>query len=102
MKKVAYFLSVVALLGNVALAANGSSKAGKMLEPTKEQRQKMADLHEKMAACLKSDRLVSDCRKEMMQGCKDTMGKDGCPMMGGKMGRGMHRRMMDDKNEGNE
>ncbi len=102
MKKVIGFLSVMALLGNVALAADSSSKPGKMPEPTKEQRQKMADLHEKMATCLKSDRLVYDCRKEMMQGCKETMGKDGCPMMGGKMGRGMRHHMMDNQSEGNE
>ncbi len=97
MKKIAGFLSMVALLGNVALAADSSSKSGKKPEPTKEQRQQMAELHENMATCLKSDRLVSECRKEMMQACKETMGKDGCPMMGGKMGRGMRHRMNDGK-----
>jgi hypothetical protein len=96
MKKVSLLLSVVALLGNVALAADTPPKHGKMPEPTKEQRQKMADLHEKMAKCLKSDSSMADCHKEMMQGCKDTMGKDGCPMMGH---HGMHHDMKDHEHE---
>lgn len=102
MKKVAYFLSGVALLGAVAFAADGSSKTGKISAPTKEQRQKMADLHEKMAACLKSDRLISDCRKEMVRDCKDASGSDNCPMMGGKMERGMRHRRVDSQNQENE
>lgn len=66
-----------------------SSKKMKMMTMTTEQRQKMATAHEAMAVCLKSERPMSDCHDEMMKGCKDVMGKDGCPMMGGKgMGYG--------------
>lgn len=68
-----------------------SSKKMKMMTMTMttEQRQKMATAHEAMAVCLKSERPMSDCHDEMMKGCKDVMGKDGCPMMGGKgMGYG--------------
>ena len=36
--------------------------------PTKEQREKMAAEHDKIAACLRSDRAIEDCHKEMMQG----------------------------------
>ena len=32
--------------------------------PTKEEREKMAAAHEKMAACLRSDRPMSDCHAE--------------------------------------
>ena len=35
--------------------------------PTKEQREKMAAEHDKIAACLRSDRAIEDCHKEMMQ-----------------------------------
>jgi hypothetical protein len=35
---------------------------------SKETREKMATLHEHMAACLRSDKSISDCRSEMMQG----------------------------------
>ena len=33
--------------------------------PTKEMREKMADAHEKIAACLRSDRPIDECHDEM-------------------------------------
>ncbi|HWG70691.1 MAG TPA: hypothetical protein VN692_14855 [Steroidobacteraceae bacterium] len=51
-------------------------------EPSKELRAKMADAHEQMAACLRTDRAMSDCREEMMKECHQLMGEHGCPMMG--------------------
>jgi hypothetical protein len=53
---------------------------------TKEQRQKMAEVHQKMADCLKSDKPLSECRSEMMKACHENMGGKGCPMMGHHMG----------------
>jgi hypothetical protein len=59
--------------------------------PSKEMREKMAGLHEKMAACLRSDKAFGECRTEMMKNCQDTLGKEGCPMMSASMGmQGMH------------
>ena len=52
---------------------------------TKEKREKMAETHEKMATCLKSDKKMSECHKEMRSQCKSMMGEKGCPMMDGKM-----------------
>src|SRR5262245_40604871 len=53
---------------------------GPMKEPSKEHRAKMADRHTKMAECLKSDKPMSDCHKEMEENCKAAHnGK--CPMM---------------------
>jgi hypothetical protein len=46
---------------------------------TAEQRGKMATAHEKMAACLRSDRSASECRDEMIKACEETMGSN-CPM----------------------
>lgn len=69
---------------------------------SKEDRQKMAAAHSKIAACLESDKSMSDCQGEMMKSCKDMMAKSGCPMMGmghmkGMMGGpGM---MMDNESE---
>ena len=88
MKKLLLSLCFVAALGSSAFGAESASKsvdAKKPPEFTTEQRHKMADLHNKMALCLRSDRPMLECRQEMMTGCKDTMGKDGCPMMGGMM-----------------
>ena len=49
--------------------------------PSKETREKMAQLHEQMAACLRSDKSIDACRSEMMKNCHD-LGEQGCPMMG--------------------
>ena len=86
MKIIALLMCAAAALANSALAA----EAKKAPEITSEQRQKMAGIHDKMASCLRSERPVSECHEEMKKGCGDTMGKDGCPMMGGKMGHGKH------------
>lgn len=50
--------------------------------PSKEMRERMASMHEKMAACLRSDRAFSECRQGMHQTCSNMMGQQGCPMMG--------------------
>jgi len=56
--------------------------------PSADQRQEMAAIHEKMAACLRSERSYADCRSEMWNSCQTQMGQNGCPMMG-MMGPGM-------------
>jgi hypothetical protein len=50
----------------------------------------MAALHEQMAACLRSDKSIADCRDEMRKNCQTTVGSQGCPMMG--MGHRANRR----------
>ncbi len=67
------------LISGIALGAESASAAPP--EPSKETRAKMATMHEQMATCLRSDRSFSDCRSEMMKGCKETMSDYGCPMM---------------------
>lgn len=57
--------------------------------PSKETRDRMATLHEKMAACLRSDKAFAECRTEMQTNCRSMMGEQGCPM-----GMGMHDQMM--------
>jgi Spy/CpxP family protein refolding chaperone len=51
-----------------------------MASPTPEMRQNMAEMHQKMADCLKSERPMAECRKEMMKNCP-MKGKGHCPMM---------------------
>jgi len=44
-------------------------------------------MREEMAACLRSDKPIADCRNEAMkyhQQMMGLMGKDGCPMMDSK------------------
>lgn len=105
MKRITFLMFALATLGNLALGAETTSMSTEAKGPpqlTTEQRQKMADLHDKMAACLRSDRPLSDCHEEMMKGCKEAMGKDGCPMMIGKMGHRMHHHMMDQQSTDKE
>lgn len=87
--------AMAALLWTSASVVGAASPApGSAAAPSKEQREKMAQAHEKMAACLRSDRPVADCHQEMMQTCHDTMGGQGCGMMmmgPGPRGRGMGR-----------
>lgn len=83
------FTAVLLAFSSSVFAADAPSASTKAMKgPTKEQRQKMAEMHEKMATCLKSDRTIDECRTEMMKGCDEAFGKDGCPMMG----KGMHKR----------
>ena len=56
--------------------------------PSAEQRQKMAEAHQRMADCLKSDRPISECHSEMKQSCHDAHGEGGCPMMEHGQGHG--------------
>ncbi len=85
--------------GSGVIAADAPTSA-----PSKQMREQMATLHEQMAACLRSDKSMSECRTQMMSSCQSIMGSQGCRMatgmgmgMGGGMmggGQGMHGRMM--------
>lgn len=84
-------LLVAGLLLSVNGAQGAETAATSDAEPTREQRQQMAKLHEQMAVCLRSDKSFPECRNQMRAACQSTMGAQGCPMMG--MGQGMHGRM---------
>ena len=90
MKRIGLLLGMVAMLAGSALAEDKGTTQTKAPQMTTEQRGKMADLHEKMAACLRSTRPISECHDEMMKGCQETMGTGGCPMMGGMGHHGPH------------
>jgi hypothetical protein len=81
--KASLFASVALIVGaSAAFAAEPPS--GTPAAPSREMREKMAVMHEKLAACLRSDKPIADCRKEAMsyhQEMMGTMGKGGCPMM---------------------
>lgn len=89
---------MVRRLAGIAVLVLATASPALAAEPTAEQRQKMAEVHQKMADCLKSTKPISECRDEMMQSCRGMMGEAACPMMGlghggmgpGMMGGGMH------------
>ena len=69
-------------VGILAGAAFASPDGGMPPTMTREQRNKMADAHEKFAACLRSEKPVGDCHEDLKKSCEGTMGAE-CPMMHG-------------------
>ncbi len=71
---------LIALLAVSTLAFAAEAVAPAKAAVTKEMRAKMAGVHERMAACLRSDKSMEDCHHEMMQSGESMHGHD-CPMM---------------------
>lgn len=98
-------LSSTAFADNAPAAALKRAPVPSLDASAKETRERMATLHEQMAACLRSDKSISECHSEMLKRCKGMMGNQGCGRMmstggmlgmgcGAKgMGQGMHGRM---------
>jgi len=101
MKRIQFLVCAFIVLASFSIHAETTNQANATNNPTAEQRRKMADLHEKMAACLRSERAISECREEIKKDCKDAVVKEGCPMMEKGMGRG-RRSMMDKSGDGKE
>ena len=67
-------------------------KGKAQMEPTPEMRKKMAETHQAMADCLKSDKPMTECKQEMMKNCPMMKESGRCTMMdqmGGEMGEMM-------------
>lgn len=80
-----------ALLIALSSAAFAADAPAAPSAPSKEMRERMATLHEQMAACLRSDKSIAECRTEMLKQCQAMMGSQGCTGMmgsGGMMGMG--------------
>lgn len=97
-------LALLAIATTTAAFAAAPPVDAQQPVPSKEMREKMATLHEQMAACLRSDKPFAECRAEMMKNCQSTMGTQSCPMMG-MMGMrkdrmGMHGGIMQDQSPG--
>jgi hypothetical protein len=76
-------------LASILLTATVLSGVGESLAldppiqaPNKRVRERMALVHEKMAACLRSEKPYSKCQGELQKDCMEMMGESGCPMMG--------------------
>ncbi len=66
---------------------------------TPEMKKSMADMYQKMADCMKTDKLMQDCHKEVMKDCPVAKATGSCPMMDGMKGmqgmKGMKHGKMD-------
>ena len=69
--------------------AKASDKGAMAKEPSKDDREKMAVAHEKMAACLRSDQDMKQCHEALHKECKSMMGGS-CPMGMDHEGKGGH------------
>lgn len=90
--KIATFISAFCLSLTIALPVNAaksdSNKTSKQqMKETKTMRKQMAQVHEDMAKCLRSDKNMDECRQEMRENCEKG---DACMMMqmGGMHGKG--------------
>lgn len=72
-----------------AESGKNSDKASAAAAVSKDAREKMAQAHEQMALCLKSDKTFEECHESLQKEC--TMMGDSCPGMG--MGKGMGQGM---------
>ena len=76
----------ISLLTTITIQASEKNKMTMMpTEMTLAERETMAVAHEKMSACLRSDKSLEICHNEMMETCTKVMGKNGCHM------KNMHR-----------
>ena len=77
-----HFTMMIAALGSFSFPSYAVEGKVSDKEPSPEMRLKMAEMHQMMADCLKSDKPMSECKQEMMKNCP--MMKEGgkCPMMG--------------------
>jgi hypothetical protein len=88
-----HIIASVLLIMSTSAAFAADPPATSPPAPSKEMREKMASVHEQMATCLRSDKPISECHSQMMKSCQETMGHEGCPMMGhGMMGSGAGKR----------
>ena len=97
--KTIIFLVTIALM-NFALPTWAADPASphdmsKMpMNPSKEDREKMAAAHAQMATCLRSDQEFMQCHDALHKECQSMMGGS-CPGM--EMGKGMHKGMKQKK-----
>ena len=76
--------AAISLLGSAILIAGAASAADSPAAAAppmdKAAREKMAAMHDGMAACLRSEKTVSSCHEEMQRKCSEAFGAGGCPM----------------------
>lgn len=84
-------IAALLLLSGAGAASTRADSPAPEHALSKETREKMAVLHEQMAACLRSEKSLLECRSAMMRSCQEQLGSDGCPMIlgvgGGTDGR---------------
>lgn len=68
--------SSAAFAADAPAAPKGAAPAAAPAAPSKEMRERMAAMHEHLAACLRSDKSVEACHHEMMEAHEKMRGGD--------------------------
>ena len=92
MKVFAYTMIALMASSLPSVQAQEKAEAPKPKTVSKEDRESMAKIHEKMAECLRSDKSIQDCHSSMRKDCQG-MGELGCPGMGEMMRHRWSRQM---------
>ena len=79
MRPVHSILVAVSMMACVVSASAAETTKSECPPLTKETREKMAAVHEQIAACLRSDKPVAECRAEMAKSHSELMQASGCP-----------------------
>lgn len=82
------FLGALLILGLSlpTMAKDTTSSKKEMPMMSTEQRQKMANAHQQMADCLRSDKTMGECHEQMRNACLGAGDKGSCMGMGKGMG----------------
>lgn len=93
----ALILSLSLMTPVMAQAKNKAPTSQAQTEQSPEMKKNMADMYQKMADCMKSDKSMHDCHKEVMKDCPVAKSTGSCPLMEGMMSDGKikHGKMKD-------
>ena len=62
-------------------------------EQSPEMKKNMAEMYQKMADCMKTEKSMHDCHKEVMKDCPVAKATGSCPLMDGMKGMMNHGKM---------
>ncbi len=77
----------------MAQTKNKAATSQMQTEQSPEMKKNMADMYQKMADCMKTDKSMNDCHKEIMKDCPVAKETGSCPLMDGMKGKMNHGKM---------
>ncbi len=77
----------------MAQTKNKASSSQMQTEQSPEMKKNMADMYQKMADCMKTDKSMDDCHQEVMKDCPVAKETGSCPLMDGMNGKMHHGKM---------
>ena len=88
---VALFLSLPTIV--TAQSKSKAPPSHAQADQSPEMKKNMADMYQKMADCMRTDKSMHDCHKEVMKDCPVAKETGSCPLMDGMGGMMKHGKM---------